>query len=320
MDSFYKGMEDKPNFAVNFKAWLHRMNRVETKNNKCKKIKYPYKPFLIMSLMDYYGENNVIGEHLDVSKVTKTFYDYLTTDVTLWNYILGDDSKQDWTIGRWNDKLHKQVLQTILQSPCRAMSSRGKSNVFYFDRKNRTIFIDAENTKENVRLLKIKCKEVLKDCIPQSHYIDIDIPINSDDFYEVYIKGVINKESIPATRDSYLQHIYARKVKERDGYQCMICGNDFGIEAAHLYHYSHLKKDLTMAFDPNNGIALCRTCHGMHNDNVIAFKDGKLNYCEYLMTDHFIPQTFHWKDPENMNQKQIEYGNMHYDHFYICKK
>lgn len=48
------------------------------------------------------------------------------------------------------------------------------------------------------------------------------------------------------------------KIKERDGYQCRLCGSPKKLEAHHLYGQKRFPE---LAYVPQNLITLCRKCH-----------------------------------------------------------
>lgn len=289
-------------------------------------LKYPYKPFLMLSILYLYKEN-AFNRKIKLDDVTKPFYDYLTSDETVWSLLKEQTSKIDWDINKWDKRLSKQVLNTICKMPAQ-MLLKDWDTFYQFDQKEKTIYLNYHgDTREALEFIESACIELLAKILPNTMYSISDVQSNiyeildTERFYNRIIEEIAKAaDSGKIKRDSSLQHIYAKKVKERDGVVCQICDTNYGIEAAHLYHFKNLKTDLVKAYDPNNGIALCRTCHGIHNDDLLAFKDGKLKYCEHLQKDHFIANSFNWHDPKSMSPAQIEYANKHFDDSYKCKK
>ena len=55
---------------------------------------------------------------------------------------------------------------------------------------------------------------------------------------------------------------WARKVKARDGYVCQRCGSTEDLEAHHKVPYAG---NLSLRYDVDNGITLCRNCHNMEH-------------------------------------------------------
>ena len=51
---------------------------------------------------------------------------------------------------------------------------------------------------------------------------------------------------------------WAKKVKERDGYQCKKCGSSEKLESHHIIAW---KDNKDLRFDISNGITVCRSCH-----------------------------------------------------------
>lgn len=53
---------------------------------------------------------------------------------------------------------------------------------------------------------------------------------------------------------------WAKKVKERDKFQCQICGKEnVYLHSHHLYSWDIW---VNMRYDVENGVTLCYTCHG----------------------------------------------------------
>lgn len=51
---------------------------------------------------------------------------------------------------------------------------------------------------------------------------------------------------------------WAKKVKERDGYECKICGSK---KSLHAHHIIPRNKDDKLWYEISNGITLCSSCH-----------------------------------------------------------
>lgn len=52
-----------------------------------------------------------------------------------------------------------------------------------------------------------------------------------------------------------------QSIRERDHYQCQICGKNQGDESLSIHHIDYNKQNC----DPNNLISLCRICHSKTN-------------------------------------------------------
>lgn len=66
-------------------------------------------------------------------------------------------------------------------------------------------------------------------------------------------------------------------VKDRDNYECQICGNEDNIQAHHIIYRSVMPK---LQYNLNNGITLCRECHSdthrlEHVYRLILFPKGR---------------------------------------------
>lgn len=71
-----------------------------------------------------------------------------------------------------------------------------------------------------------------------------------------------HKESLRKRTNTSLVH-YNKRVKEKDGYRCYICGNTEDLEVHHLIPVSH---DRAQMLNVRNGITLCQRCHlKVHN-------------------------------------------------------
>jgi len=52
---------------------------------------------------------------------------------------------------------------------------------------------------------------------------------------------------------------WAIKIKHRDNYKCQECGSEKRLEAHHIKNWNDFKE---LRYDMNNGITLCKKCHG----------------------------------------------------------
>jgi hypothetical protein len=65
-------------------------------------------------------------------------------------------------------------------------------------------------------------------------------------------------------RDEYIQ--WRKKVFERDNYICQKCFQKGSF--LHAHHIIHWAKNINLRYDLNNGITLCKTCHGEEHPNL----------------------------------------------------
>lgn len=288
----------------------------------------PYKPFLILAIIAECGESS-FNRKIHVKDIAQNFYKFLISDDVLWEGIKNkDEGKLNWSMSRWDEGLEKKVIRTICLMPAEKLK-REWDSFYQFDKKNKTIYLNYHgDTTELVSYLKDTCTALLHKILPNTIYSldsindDIFKALQIEMYYDIVIKEISkSKKIVQNNRSSKMDRLYARIVKERDNYVCQVCDDWKLVEAAHLYHFSKIKNDLSRGYDFDNGITLCRNCHGMHNRDLIAFKDGRLQYCEHLGGKQLeYNDTLNWHDPKNMNQKQIQYGNEHYNDFYKCKK
>lgn len=73
-----------------------------------------------------------------------------------------------------------------------------------------------------------------------------------------------SKNTDASTRNSKLQSEWARRVKERFGNACYICGETEKLDAHHLISASDVPSLQTKL---TNGIPLCRRCHRLVHEN-----------------------------------------------------
>lgn len=70
---------------------------------------------------------------------------------------------------------------------------------------------------------------------------------------------------------SILLRKWSKKIKERDGYVCQLCGED-NIKLLNSHHIKPKSKFPKLALDFNNGITLCLECHLLqHSDDINSY-------------------------------------------------
>lgn len=114
---------------------------------------------------------------------------------------------------------------------------------------------------------------------------------------EFLVKGPLGKlfcrncdyvsNSIPKLKNYYSRtnsslNNWANKIKKRDGYVCVLCGNNDEVEAHHMYP----RKDFPeYTYEYWNGITLCKNCHKMIHEKIrsvyekepVAYRTGQNN-------------------------------------------
>ena len=75
---------------------------------------------------------------------------------------------------------------------------------------------------------------------------------------------------------SHLHILWAKQVKDRDGWRCQLCGKNCGKLGGHAHAHHIMRKQSTfMRYNIENGITLCAGCHkfGVHSpDGEVAFE------------------------------------------------
>jgi len=114
---------------------------------------------------------------------------------------------------------------------------------------------------------------------PKKKYIDYDVlPINQPtEMFSLYKTKMYRIVDTTKTwRDIRKLVIYKewrKKVLERENYTCQNCGKKD--KHLHAHHKIQLKYNQDLAFDVDNGIALCNSCHTKIHQWVRWNKDGK---------------------------------------------
>jgi hypothetical protein len=114
---------------------------------------------------------------------------------------------------------------------------------------------------------------------PKKKYIDYDVlPVNQKtEFFSLYkteMYRIVDKTK--TWRDIRKLSIYKewrKSVLERENYTCQNCGKRS--KHLHAHHKVQLKNNQDLAFDVNNGIALCNSCHTKIHQWARWNKDGK---------------------------------------------
>lgn len=96
-------------------------------------------------------------------------------------------------------------------------------------------------------------------------------------FVSYYCPECGNNEMLPQakntgreTRSNKCQSEWARRVKERDGYACVICGETENIDAHHLVSASMVPQ---LQGRIGNGVTLCRRCHKLVHDKTTRWPE-----------------------------------------------
>ena len=94
-----------------------------------------------------------------------------------------------------------------------------------------------------------------------------------DPVYERYVRKI-------STAGSCEQSLWAHNVKERDGFKCRRCGGSSVKLASH--HMCNRAQYPELAFDVNNGITFCASCHWEFHQRYGKFKNSREQVEEFL--------------------------------------
>lgn len=254
------------------------------------KWKYPYKPFFILSLIvnkKLCSYNNLFNHKIKLDEdICKTYYDYLTENYVLYETLLSQKSKKGWQIG-WknNNKLYKKVLANMTSNPAKHL----ECNIFKYTKeivennRNNTIHwvelvldYKQEDLNNIVKLLIEVCAETIRKCVPDyRQYGDVEI-LQGIKYHlksEILVHG---HESDNEVKKRQYQHIFAKEVKDNNP-KCTICCTYIPeiLEACHIKWFKDC--DYSEAYDPKNGVTLCRNHHKLFDSGFFTFHtNGKV--------------------------------------------
>lgn len=240
-------------------------------NINIEKIKYPYKPFLLLSIINAFKNNKdiIFKENIILfnDAIIKNFYDLVTNDYLLFNILKNDKSKKVWELG-YNQEVKKSVFSIMLQGPIKHLESKW----FEYQKETKSIKLNfnINNYEEDCNYLESLCYVAIKKSIPW--YQDKDNKeINNIlyyDYNELITNGILEFNSEYQNRK--YQHIFRKSVLDRDG-KCLICciQNTKILEACHIKPYKD--SDYMEKYDQNNGITLCSNHHRLFDNGLFTF-------------------------------------------------
>ena len=237
-----------------------------------KNFKYPYKPLLLLAI---YKENKtkekLFNRWIEIDyQIIKNFYNFITNDYFLYEILENHKSKENWYLGINKDEANKIYNKVIKPSPINHL----RSEWFSFDEKS--IRLNFENPKDSdVDFFEQKCMRALKVAIPlyDKNFSFSDL-VNFDDkeIQEIHTNGIDEKTS-EVIRRQY-QHIFRKKVLDRDEGKCVICCiKNFNIlEACHIKPYAE-SSDIEK-YDFNNGLTFCANHPILFDKGFFTFDDN----------------------------------------------
>lgn len=240
-------------------------------NQTIDKIKYPYKPFLVLSIINAFKENKEIlfKEKIILfhDSIIKNFYNFVTNDYLLFNILKGDKSKKVWELG-YNDQVKKSVFSIMLQGPIKHLDSKW----FVYEKETKSVKFnfDSNDYEKDYKDLESLCYLTLKKSIPWYAFKD-DKELSNIyyDYSELITNGISPLQSNEFQSRKY-QHIFRKVVLDRDG-KCLICciQNTKLLQACHIKPYKD--SDDMEKYDFNNGITLCSNHHILFDNGLFSF-------------------------------------------------
>ncbi len=256
--------------------------------------KYPYKPALIIAIIECIKDPCEIFNHSIVIKphspIVAMYYNILTNSETIYNFLSNLKSKEKWFLN-FNEEVKKSVVFNIFEMPANKISA---PDIWEVNRKDKTITIHLDGTKEELEEYKnllLSCAyDNLKKCVPDYQDLGINEIVNYQEYLKQELLSIdLNLEKDEVKRRKY-QHIFRKEVNERDQ-KCMLCNLDVPqvLEAAHIKAYVDCCNNIER-YDVQNGILLCRNHHKMFDANLFTF-DKDWNVIVNYDVDESIKQT-----------------------------
>lgn len=257
-----------------------------------KNIYYPYKPFLLLSILQSFNDESIFNKIIDLSEIdiVKRFYDFLTNDLYLFTILKYHKHKTSWwgSLGisyreiSKKSELYKSILSTILGAPLDALLNT--KFVRKINSNSIIINVDIENWENDLKILISKCCKNVRKCIPwYDHLSDYEILSLNKDGEDVAELLDNKSEKFIKLKTRTRQHIFRKKVLDRD-LKCCICCADSSLllDACHIKPYSACINDYE-AYNETNGIVLCKNHHTLFDNGFFTFsKDWKVKISNKL--------------------------------------
>ena len=290
--------------------------------------KYPYKPILIISILEIVKDSNFLFNNKiyinNDSPITKMYYDLLTNSPIFFNFLKTHKSKEAW-YEIYNEDVKKQTVANIFENPAFHLQLSG-SDFWQINRKEKWIKININdgNNLADLRVYLLECaKKCLWKCLPDYNGLSLDELINYENFLlQTIIDGSSEFDTTRIKTRKY-QHIFSKIIFERDK-KCRICCLDlpYLLQAAHIKPFSKCDNDKDR-YSENNGILLCCNHHKLYDRGLFSFTDDwKVIVSKELerKDNDLLIKTF---EPCFMNisndlskGKSTEYIKYHYDNIF----
>lgn len=288
---------------------LHEVRNILKEEYDVSTIYYPYKPALILSLLKYTEKTNeeLFNNEIEVAKLAKFYYDILMNSDIMSMVFKSHKSKDTFYLG-FNESNMKKVINNICSMP--AIKLTTNNEIWKFDKKRKVIgiyfdFDNEDQKKEFKNLLGSICLKQIQKCIPEYKNLNLENIYEYEDY--MLKKWTLEQDEITLGKKRIYQHIYAKKIKDRDG-KCMICNVSMLniLEACHVKPYKDC--DNKDKYNPDNGITMCRNHHKLFDLGIFSFDENWNMKISKIL------------DEENKNYLLLQYANIYYKNFKILKE
>lgn len=254
-------------------------NKISKNATLSNSLKYPYKPFLIVALFHNLEVEELFNNEiilLDKTQVIKTYYNLLTSNFEIFDILRKQKEKANWIELGFNELLKNHLITNIFNNPVEKLKLKN-SDFWEFNKKNKSIKINIKSSSK-VYLQNIKDEilnhafNVIRKCIPSYATLSDNEIMYYDSFIEQEILSHINLVQVNESRKRKYQHIFRKKVLDRDK-KCLICCEEFPdmLDAAHIKPDSCCNVNSIERYDENNGITLCANHHRLFDKNNFTF-------------------------------------------------
>ncbi len=240
--------------------------------------KYPYKPALIISIIDNVKSvDQLFNNPIDLSytsPIIETYYKIIMSSPTVFEYFKTNKRKNRWFTEGLTDSVRKDVLTNIKESPARNLKPL---DVWQYDKPNNKLVIALKGSREELEMAKhkilIAAQKRLVECIPDYEGIDASLFVDMDEYIKKLKKEVAIRKVITEREVRLFQHDFRKCLLQRDK-KCLLCNLDIPqvLEAAHIKDHA-ICKTIEDKWDLHNGIILCRNHHKMFDAGLLTFDD-----------------------------------------------
>jgi len=266
--------------TIEWEKFLKNINKKAILNSKeYKGLKYPYKPALLLSIIDSVESGKLFNQDIDLNNlnIIKKYYEYITYNYEFWSYITKNEkSKKVWDTGIKNITVQKQVLRNICEMPASKLMTN--NSIFQFDNESKKIRINLSINSDEIEKYR---KELINVCIYSLRDSNKNayewLEENNYSQFKEYVYEKIYRETLTFSKSrGYLQHVFATSVKDRDG-KCIVCciNRPELLQACHIKPFSQCSNQIEQT-DANNGITLCANHHKLFDVGLFTF-DEKWN-------------------------------------------